>query len=52
MIYYAKHTCNRHGIYVYLSNVYIFVIQRIREYGINTVRIKVQGIGPGRMVCI
>ncbi|CAL1688385.1 unnamed protein product [Lasius platythorax] len=25
---------------------------RIREYGINTVRIKVQGIGPGRMSSI
>ncbi|KAL6427528.1 hypothetical protein ACFW04_008781 [Cataglyphis niger] len=25
---------------------------RIREYGINTVRLRVQGIGAGRMVCI
>lgn len=39
-------------IYMYLSLKYkdLCVFQRILEYGINTVKIRVQGIGPGRMV--
>jgi len=32
--------------------MYISVIQRILDYGVNMVRIRVQGIGAGRMVCI
>lgn len=38
--------------HIYLSSECISVIQRILEYGVNTVRIRVQGIGAGRMVCI
>lgn len=30
----------------------ITLANRIREYGVNTIRIKVQGIGPGRMSSI
>lgn len=42
------------NIYMHLSlkNKYLYIFQRILEYGINTVRIRVQGIGAGRMVGI
>lgn len=31
---------------------YIFFFQRILEFGIHTVRVKIQGLGPGRMVIL
>lgn len=35
-----------------LYHLLAHIFQRIREYGINTVRVRVQGIGAGRMVNI